>query len=78
MSNAKHQSAWRARQRDRGRRPVTLWLDPFPLSRLSQVCQYTKAPRTFTLRRAIDFAFGTPRDAYWQRVRQEWENRKRR
>jgi len=78
MSNAKHQAAWRARQREQGCRPVTLWLPPFTLSRLSQVCQYTKAPGAFTLRRAIEFAFGKARDHYWYMVRQEWEGRKRR
>ena len=76
MSNAKHQATWRARQRERGSRPVTLWLNQSALSRLSQVCQYTKAPRAFTLRSAIDFAFGKARDAYWQTVRQEWENQR--
>ena len=53
-----------------------MWLNQSTLCRLSQVCQYSKAPRAVTLRSALDFAFGKARDAYWQRVRQEWESRR--
>ena len=80
MSNAKHQAAWRSRLREQGWHPVTLWLPPLTLSRLSQVCEYTKASRAFTLRHAIDFALLSSRrarDDYWQMVRQSWENRER-
>lgn len=35
-----------------------------------------EGPGCLHVRRAIDFAFETPRDVYWQRVRQKWENRK--
>ncbi len=80
MSNAKHQAAWRARQRAHGSRPVTLWLPSTILARLPQVCQYTKAPHAYTLRCAIDFALLSSRrarDDYWQMARQAWENRQR-
>ena len=77
MSNAKHQTKWRERQRAQGSRPVTLWLNQFTLGRLSQVCQRTKAPAALTLRYAIDFAFGKARDDYWYTVRQAWESVKR-
>ncbi len=78
MSNAKHQAAWRARRRAQGSRPVTLWLNQFTLARLSQVCQNAHAPKSFVLRRALDFAFARARDPYWHTVRQEWEAQKRR
>ncbi len=73
MSTAEHQRRWRVKQRGQGGRPVTLWLYPSTLDQLSRVCQKTAAPRAFTLRRALEFAFMTAHDPYWHTVRQEWE-----
>ena len=75
MSGRERQARWRAQRRERGSRPLTIWLNQSTLHRLEQLSQQTKAPSAYTLQRAIDFAFGNARDAYWYTVRQEWAAR---
>jgi len=80
MSNAKHQAAWRARQRNQGSRPVSVWLDQTLFSRVTQVSQNAHAPRELVITHALAQALLSQRrvpDAYWSDLRQTLEAQER-
>ncbi len=77
MSNAKHQAAWRARQRERGSRPVREWLPQFNFTRLAQVCQTHNLTRGLVINHILAWGFDKMPRPYWSNLVVPHRRRKR-
>jgi hypothetical protein len=69
MVTTAQQSRWRARQRAKGRRPVTIWLDDSLSQRLKQLCQTSAAPQERVLTHSLAWAFWKMPTSYWYNIR---------